>query len=112
MVAYNYYLGPWAWRDDPVDPHWESPTGCVGCVDLASTPQLLVPIGAPRSVGFFACASLLPSEYTLLGQGDCRDLKGNAALASAWKAATGFQPDVSGTLADVLADHLMHGCDP
>lgn len=112
-VAYNYYMGQCPWdATDPTEPHWRAPTGTVGWVDLASIPQLTGKPGTPRNVGFFACNALLPSEFTLLAQGDCRDIKSTAAMAAAWKALTGVSPDASGTLADMLADHLMHGCDP
>ena len=109
-MSYNYYLGPWVWQSSPLA-YWMPPLGTVGCVDLASLPQLAGAPGSPRSLGFFATTSVLPSEYTLLGNGDCRSLLTTAAMVSAWKAATGFAP--SGQyLVDLLYDQLTSGSDP
>src|SRR6476646_1064899 len=94
MANYRYYLGPLVKTAFAGSVAWAAPAGTVGMVDLAALPdQAISPNSTDaRRVGFFASNAVLPSEYALLGQGDCRDLAVTAAMQSAWRSMTGYRP--------------------
>lgn len=52
----------------------------------------------------------LPSEYTLIGDGDCREIKPNAATLSAFQALVGYRPQ-GDTLAQCFLDCFIGGSD-
>lgn len=113
MAHCNYYLGPWVWdASDPDGPAWTPPVGTVGSIDLRSIPTMSTGVVmGDRPYGFFATTVTLPSEYTLLGTGDLREISSTGGMKSAWQAHTGYLPD-GDTLIDLLADQMTMGSDP
>jgi hypothetical protein len=111
MVNLYYYLGPWQWISSP-RPHWQAPTGTVGLVDLGTISDMSMSgTSSTRGMGFFASSTQLDSSYTLLGQGDCRDIVADVAMRSAWRTIIGYNP-LGDKLVDLLWDTLTNGADP
>lgn len=107
MVTKNNYIGPWVWADQ-----WNSPTNSIGSIDLRNIPdQSIAGRLGDRPYGLFIIDGTLPSEYTLLGSGDLRDIRSSAAIKSAWLSHTGFEPQ-GDSVADMLFDQLTVGGDP
>lgn len=104
----RYWTGPYMWDVLPY-PHWRSPIGCVGSIDLrplSAQAQAVVASG----VGFFATDDLtdlgLLGPYTLLGQGDVRSLTPAAKDRSNFAAALGLATVNGTTLVECLWDVL------
>lgn len=112
MPDKHYYLGPWRWVTEEGGEGFAPPEGVVGLVDLASLPQQSVG-GSDRPLGFFATADAisLPSEYTLLGTGDLRELPSSGKMADACESLAGYRPQ-GDTLLAFLWDLLTAGTDP
>lgn len=103
----NYYLGSWVFRDGAFRP----PVGAVGCLDFAPLTVQSSP-ASDRPVGLFVTtAAILPSEYTLLGTGDCRELKADTRMQDAFRSLVGYRAKGE-TLADLIYDALTDGSDP
>lgn len=93
-------------------PHWRVPQGAVGAIDLRSIPdQTLAGVLGVRPYGFFAVSGTLPSEYTLLGSGDLREIKSQGIMKATWLSLLGYTPR-GDTLNELLFDHLTSGSDP
>lgn len=106
----KYYLGPIPWRTKPF-PSFGLPAGALGMIDLA--PLLAQSVGgSDRPVCVcWSSSALLPSEYTLIGDGDCRELTPGAAVKSAFQSLVGYRPQ--GTLlVELIYDCLLGGADP
>lgn len=118
---YNYYIGPWVWVEPVFDSdtleqigggYWRAPLGTVGLIDLRGLPdQSLFGMLGDKPYGFFAVFGTLPSEYSLLGSGDLREITSTAAMKSAWNSLHGYSPE-GDTLNDLLFDHITSGSDP
>lgn len=107
----RYYLGHWHWITEGDDGYFAPPSGVVGLIDLAPVPAQAV-AGSARPVGLFVTtAAVLSSDYTLLGEGDCRELNATAAMVSAIQSLVGYRPR-GDTLADLIYDVLTDGSDP
>lgn len=115
MADYRYYLGPWLWTDDGENPPgWRGPEGTRGLVDLATVGEQAeneAAAGSMRRIGFFATETELGAEYTLLGQGDCRELAITGWMRDAWESVCGYRP-AGDWLVDLLWDQLTAGSDP
>lgn len=110
MANYRYYLGPWILRRDPAPDTWTAPDGCAGWLDLATLPELETE-GAERRLLVCWTAGELDSAYTLLGQGDCREIATTAKMRDAWESQTGYRPN-GDTLVDLIWDQFTDGADP
>lgn len=104
------YLGPWQWGDAGGELGWLPPPGCLGAVDLRTLPEMAQAGGSP-GVGCFVTSGALPSEYTLLGNGDPGETKTTGKLRAAWASVAGFAA-TGDTLDRLLLDHLTRGSDP
>ena len=106
-MSKRYYLGHWVSDAEGFRP----PSGVVGCIDFAP----LAVQGAPavdRPVGLFVTtAAVLPSEYALLAEGDCRELAATSAMQSAFQSLVGYRPN-GDKLVDLIYDTLTDGSDP
>lgn len=104
----RYWLGPLV-PDEDTQPYLRAPDGSLGMIDMRSIP------GHANQTSVFLCtpdALTLPGEYTLLGQGDLRDLKPAGAMRSAFTTILGI-PSVSGdSLVEWLYDALTLRADP
>jgi hypothetical protein len=110
MANYRYYLGPWILRRDPAPDTWTAPDGCAGWLDLATLPELETE-GTERRLLICWTAGELDSAYTLLGQGDCREIATTAKMRDAWESQTGYRPN-GDTLVDLIWDQFTAGADP
>lgn len=104
------YLGPWQWGEVGGESGWLPPAGCLGAVDLRTLPQMSQSAGAP-GIGCFVTSGVLPSEYTLLADGDPAEAKTTGKLRAAWASVAGFAAE-GDTLDRLLLDHLTRGSDP
>ena len=86
------------------------PPGTLGLVDLRTIEQQSSP-GVSMGVGFFATQQDLSPAYTLLGQGDCRELASTPMMRDIFAARVGYRPNGQ-TLCDLLWDVLTQGSDP
>ena len=87
------------------------PPGVLGTIDLASLSQQ-ASVNASRPVGlFWTSGGVLPSEYTLIGDGDCREIAGTTAMQSAFRSLTGYRPQ-GDRLVNLILDCLQGGADP
>lgn len=106
----KYYLGPWVWKSSPV-PAFNPPDGAIAGLDLASIPQQSI-AGSNRGLGLFWTASAsLSSEYSLIGDGDCRELPATSQMQAAFRSLAGYRPQ-GAKLVDLIRDCLMGGSDP
>ncbi|HOD84305.1 MAG TPA: hypothetical protein PKG77_23020, partial [Phycisphaerae bacterium] len=113
MADYRYIIGPYLWRDDPLGGGYVLPDGAIGSLDVGSVAEMGV-IGGHRRCGLFwlpADAAFDAGVYSDLGRGDCRDLKSDAAMVSAWESLSGYSPSGE-TLVDLAWDHMTAGSDP
>lgn len=107
----RYYLGHWVQQRFGTDLCFAPPAGVVGSLDLAPIPVQGV-MAADRPMGLFVTRStVLPSEYTLLGEGDCRELKADTRMQDAFRSLVGYRPQ-GDTLAELIYDTLTDGSDP
>lgn len=107
----RYYLGPWTRQTRGSMTFYAPPVGVVGCLDLAPLPVQGV-MSEFRPVGLFVTtAAVLPSEYTLIAEGDCREVKSTTRMRDAFLSLTGYAPN-GDTLADQIYDCLTDGSDP
>jgi len=113
VADYRYIIGPYLWRDDPLGGGYVLPDGAIGSLDVGSVAEMGV-IGGHRRCGLFwlpADAAFDAGVYSDLGRGDCRDLKSDAAMVSAWESLSGYSPSGE-TLVDLAWDHMTAGSDP
>ncbi len=107
----RYYLGHWQWTTLNGMACYAPPAGVVGCLDLGTLPQMSVG-GADR--GRLLCwtrdAVTLPSEYELLGVGDCRELNTDGAMLDKFQSLVGYRPQ-GAKLVDAVWDCLEGGAD-
>lgn len=104
------YLGPWQTGDVGGELGWVPPADCLGAVDLRTLPEMAQAGGTP-GVGCFVVNGKLPSEYTLLGQGDPAEVRVTGKHRAAWASVAGFAAE-GDTLDRLLMDHLTRGSDP
>lgn len=106
-----YYLGPFQQFTDSGMTYYAPPVGTLGCIDLASLPdQSKVASSRPVCICWTSSA-ILPSEYTLVGDGDCRQLATTTAMQDAFQSLVGYRPQ-GATLANMVMDCLQGGSDP
>ena len=107
----RYYLGHWQWTTANGMACFAPPAGVVGCLDLGTLPQMSVG-GADR--GRLLCwthdAVTLPSEYELLGVGDCREINTDGAMLDKFQSLVGYRPH-GDKLVDAVWDCLEGGAD-
>lgn len=104
---YRYYIGPWQWTGDS----WTPPVGSLGAIDLRSVTDQGIQTLSDRPFGFFVLLDSLNSDYTLIGEGDLRELQISNATKNTWNSLMGYRPD-GNTLLDLLVDQLTNGSDP
>lgn len=112
MANYRYYLGPLQYGAIGKSPlvAWHAPNGVAGMIDLRSNPECASTTEqVPKSLLW--SVDPLPSEYTLLGQGDIREILATAKMRQAWNSSLGVTP-LGDKLIDLLIDHLTRGADP
>lgn len=111
----RYWLGPWEHLESPDTrpAGWNPPVGAVAVVDMRSRDEQSRTTQGSRPVGFFCGVEslVLPSEYTLLGAGDCREIQATGAMQDAWQSLTGYRPQGE-RLVDLLWDQLTAGAEP
>lgn len=107
----RYYLGNFIQQTIDGERVFAPPPGVVGLLDLAPLP-VQGTLASDRPVGLFVTtAAILPSDYALLGEGDCRELSTTSAMQDAFRSLTGYRPQ-GDTLIDLLYDLLTDGSDP
>lgn len=106
----KYYLGPWRWVGGD-EPHYAAPSTAVGCIDLRTLPDQGIPNTPTLGCLCWTNGDPLPGEYTLLGDGDCREIKANRKTKAAFHSLLRYTPD-GDTLADMILDTLVGGSDP
>lgn len=104
----RYYLGPWLW--DQAE-GFMPPGAVAGAIDLGRLPdQARGGVDRPGCL-CWTNSAVLPSEYALLGEGDCREIKVDGRLRSQWQSLLGMA--VAGdTLHEMIFHSLFGWSDP
>jgi hypothetical protein len=112
VADFEYGIGPLIHSDDPTMNAWAA-GGDRAMIDLGTTADCSTSLASSdhRPVAFQWSPTRLPSDFAVLGRGDCREIATDARMLSAWQSATGYRPQGE-RLVDLLADHLMGGSDP
>lgn len=105
----KYYLGPWQWNTERGG-FYSAPSGVTGSMDLGNIPEMSV-AGVPRKGCLCWGNAVLPSEYSLLGDGDCREISTTATIQAAFKSLIGYKPQ-GDRLVDLIYDCFTGGSDP
>lgn len=112
MANYRYYIGNLVKQTLGEQSWWSAPAGTVGMVDLATlaTCGTATDSASDRPLAFFAVDGTLDSSWTLLGQGDCREIATTSAMRDAFRSLLGYRPS-GDKLVDLLWDFLTNGAD-
>jgi len=107
----KYYIGPIPWVVNDFGGHFSRPAGTLGMIDLGSVPSQAI-AGSDRPVCVcWTSGAVLPSEYALLGDGDCRELAAGNDMRSAFQSLAGYRPR-GDRLVELIYDCLVGGSDP
>lgn len=106
----NYYLGHWRW--DATEDAYCPPVGAVGAIDLGAVTDM-----GTRAASRPGCLcwsqDRLPSEYTLLGTGDVRQIRRSPLIVDALASLTaGKKRPAGATLQSLIHNCLTDCADP
>lgn len=108
----KYYLGPWQWVTDESMPHYSPPSGAIRALDFGTLPEQSVGGASRPGCLCWTDGSPLGSEYDLIGEGDCREIKRSGKLVAALaKHRQGHTPD-GDSLHSMIMDGFIGGSDP
>lgn len=104
------FIGPYIRTREPAD-GWGLPPGVSTSIDLAPLAEQGQLKGDHRPVGVFWGDKPLSSDWSLLGEGDPRDVRPGKAVRDAFWGHARIRPE-GDTLAAMIADCLIGGSDP
>lgn len=106
----KYYLGNWRW--DSGEDAYCAPDGAVGAIDLGAVTDMSAPASSRPGCLCWA-EGALPSEYTLLGEGDVRQITRTQRIVDALASVTaGKKRPAGATLQSLIHNCLTDCADP
>lgn len=103
----RYYLGPWRWVERGATSHFAPPPFAHGAIDFGTLAEMSKP-GSDRPGCLLVTDAVLPSEYTLLGEGMASEIKIDGRVKSIFSRELNHAAE-GDSLADLIRDTLQNG---